>query len=252
MTQPWNLFSRDGVNTYEKERATILAEMGYVAFAADIYGSDLQEGLDQATKGQQATLYRSDPALFSQRIEAAMQLVKAHEHVDADNVAVIGYCFGGTGVLFHAFAGMDFKAGVAFHGGLNGFLPDPTVDIIPYVMVESGGMDGAFGNQTEIETKMNGANANWEITRYANVQHAFTVWEDDRYNLVADARSWEAMMAMFADHMPTPTPSSNEAPTDAPTSPNTDETPADAPTSSTTTIRQFSFLVLLVFSLSLL
>ena len=32
----------DGVNDYEKKRAILFAEEGYVGFAADVYGADLQ------------------------------------------------------------------------------------------------------------------------------------------------------------------------------------------------------------------
>ena len=119
----------DGVNTYEKLRATLLATHGYVAFAADIYGSDLQENLDFPTRVNQTTRYRSDPDLFVQRIQTAIDLVKTFPEVDVDHIAVIGYCFGGTGVLEYAFSGAtDVLAIVSFHGG-HEVLPQPMVNI---------------------------------------------------------------------------------------------------------------------------
>lgn len=87
----------DGVNFYEQQRATMIAqELGYVGFAADIYGADKHVVEDIDERIALATLYRSNSTLFSSRINAAIETVKSLNEVDSDNVAVIGYCFGGT------------------------------------------------------------------------------------------------------------------------------------------------------------
>jgi dienelactone hydrolase len=125
----------DGVNLYEKERATLLSSLGYAAFAADIYGADLQSNLTTDMKIQYATMYRSNMTLFVQRIERAISQVKTIDNVDTENIAVIGYCFGGTGIVQLAFAGSsDAKVVVSFHGGLN-TLPTPTANITPYTLM---------------------------------------------------------------------------------------------------------------------
>lgn len=86
----------DGVNEYEQMRAAMIADdLGYVGFAADIYGADKHIVEDIAERRTLATLYRSNATLFSERIQAAVELVKSFPEVDSDNVAVIGYCFGG-------------------------------------------------------------------------------------------------------------------------------------------------------------
>jgi len=74
-------------------------DLGYVGFAADIYGPNDHVVEDIARRRELATLYRSNVTLFVQRIKAAVNTVKSLDGVDVDNVAVIGYCFGGTGVL---------------------------------------------------------------------------------------------------------------------------------------------------------
>jgi len=89
----------DGVYTYEQQRATMLADMGYVGFAADIYGINDHIVEDFDRKVELATLYRSNVTLFVQRIKAAVNLVKTFDEVDPEKVAIIGYCFGGTGVM---------------------------------------------------------------------------------------------------------------------------------------------------------
>eukprot|EP00592_Proboscia_alata_P014804 CAMPEP_0194397656 /NCGR_PEP_ID=MMETSP0174-20130528/125665_1 /TAXON_ID=216777 /ORGANISM="Proboscia alata, Strain PI-D3" /LENGTH=971 /DNA_ID=CAMNT_0039193857 /DNA_START=24 /DNA_END=2940 /DNA_ORIENTATION=- len=187
----------DGVNQYEKLRATSLSGVGYVAFAADIYGKDLQEDLPFDTRREQATLYRSNQALYVQRMQTAIDLVKARDDVDINKIAIIGYCFGGTGVVTYAFSGAeDAKIAVAFHGGLTS-LPSPSPEIKSHILILSGGDDDAHGNQTELEMHFNEGNADWEITRYADVVHGFTSWTSGGYNLLADARSWESMLTEF-------------------------------------------------------
>lgn len=74
---------------YEKERATLLAELGYVGFAADIYGADLQENLTFDQRIQYASLYRDNQTLFVQRMERALEEVKMYDDVATDSIAVI-------------------------------------------------------------------------------------------------------------------------------------------------------------------
>lgn len=197
----------DGVNQYEKQRAALLADAGYVAFAADIYGADLQDDLPMNIRAQQATLYRSENVtLFISRMQTAVERVKSYDFVDPDNIAIIGYCFGGTGVIQYAFTGRDdVKVVTAFHGNVQEqFLPETETTIVPYTMVLSGGEDDAHGNQTILEAALNGNNAEWEISRYSGVFHGFTLWESSAYNRNADLRSWSAMMSAFHDRMKVP------------------------------------------------
>lgn len=87
----------DGVNTYEQERATALAELGYVAFAADIFGADLQEDLDIPLRIELVTNYSTNPDLYVSRIQSAIDQVKMLDSdVAIDEIAIIGYCFGGS------------------------------------------------------------------------------------------------------------------------------------------------------------
>ena len=112
-----------------------MAESGYFGFAADIYGSDLQEGLSQDVRIAQTGIYRSNSTLFVQRMEAAIAQVKTVDGVDQDNIAVIGYCFGGTGIVELAFSGDDdAKVVVAFHGGLQ-TLPNADTNVAPYTLM---------------------------------------------------------------------------------------------------------------------
>ena len=87
------------MNAYEIARAEMIAnELGYIGFTADIYGVDMHDIQDMNVMWQQSSLYRSNMTLYMSRIQSAINVVAAHPKVDADRIALIGYCFGGTGV----------------------------------------------------------------------------------------------------------------------------------------------------------
>jgi dienelactone hydrolase len=82
---------------YKNDRAAALAELGYVAFAADIFGVDKQEGLKVAERIELMGIYNSDPDLYIARVQSAIDQVKMlASDVAMDEIAIIGYCFGGS------------------------------------------------------------------------------------------------------------------------------------------------------------
>jgi len=105
-----------GINHHCKEVAAKLSKLGYHAFIADIYGEgNYPAGPQEA--GKIAGHYKTDHEAYQKRIKAALeQLIKSG--ADANNIVMIGYCFGGTGVLEAARADMNVKGVVSFHGGL--------------------------------------------------------------------------------------------------------------------------------------
>merc|ERR1719221_1044396 len=120
--------------------------MGYVGFAADIYGIDYHQVDDFDKRVELATKYRSDPDLFIGRIEAAVKEVSSMDNVNAQNISLMGYCFGGTGALLYSFSdkACDVKGIISVHGGLMPFSTqnkgNETCEL-PRVLVLSGGED---------------------------------------------------------------------------------------------------------------
>lgn len=193
----------DNVNDYEITRAKMIAEeLGYIAFTADIYGADMHDVQDFQVKVEQATKYRSDPALFNSRIQSAINAVKGMPFVDVNRVAIIGYCLGGTGVLGYSFSNTvnstnDIVGGVSFHGGLMDF--DVTGEMASPVLVLSGGNDDAGTAVEDLESSLKEANATWQITRYSGVYHGFTKFDAEAYNEWVDSRSWKEMSSFLAE-----------------------------------------------------
>lgn len=204
----WN-----GIDTYEEGRAVQLAKMGYVAFCADIYGKGVRPKTVQEN-GQLAGKYKGDRKLFRERLQAALDELKKDPNVDPTKVVAIGYCFGGTGVLEMARAGMDVKGVVSFHGGLdaapgfeaNAARPESNGIAVKAKVLVCHGADDPFVPPAQVEAfKKEFATADMEFVAYPGAVHAFTephAGNDNTtgaaYNKAADEGSWAKMKAFFA------------------------------------------------------
>lgn len=195
-----------GINSHSKEVALKLEKLGYHAFVADIYGEGNYPA-DAQQAGKQSGYYKANPDAYQKRISLALeQLVKSG--ADADNIVVIGYCFGGTGSLEAARAGMNVKAVVSFHGGL-GKDPARKNDAIRTKVLVLHGADDPHVKKEDIESfqkEMRDGNADWQMIYYSNAVHAFTEKEAGNdpskgaaYNEKADKRSWEHFMLFLKD-----------------------------------------------------
>jgi dienelactone hydrolase len=196
-----------GLNDYSKGRAKQLAELGYVAFAVDMYGKGvLAKTPDEA--GKFAGQLRSDRKALRRRITAALDAVKGNARVDPKKIAVMGYCFGGTTALELARSGADIAACVSFHGGLDAADPNDAKSIKAKVLVLSGADDksvppaavAAFADEMRL------GKVDYQIVLYGGAVHAFTNPESGNdpsknvaYNEKADKRSWQAMKDFFAE-----------------------------------------------------
>ena len=187
-----------GIGNHSKEVAQKLADMGYYAFIADIYGEGNYPANAQEA-GQQSGYYKNNVEAYQKRIALALeQLIKAG--ADKDNIVIIGYCFGGTGALEAARANMPVKGVVSFHGGLGKDASRPNNPINTKVLVLHGAEDPHVP-QKDIEAfqkEIKESNADWQMIYYSNAVHAFTEKEAGNdnskgaaYNARADKRSWE-------------------------------------------------------------
>ncbi len=196
-----------GLTDYEKKRAEMLAELGYVAFAADIYGQGVRATSPQEA-GRLAGKYKNDRALLRGRINAGLDYLKQHARVDVKRVAAIGYCFGGTAVLELARSGAELKGVVTFHGGLSTTIPADAQNIRCKILALHGADDPHVppAEVAGFEDEMRNAGVDWQLVKYGGAVHSFTDWnagtDNSRgaaYNQRADHRSWEAMKIFFAE-----------------------------------------------------
>jgi dienelactone hydrolase len=196
-----------GISNHSKETAEKLSKLGYYAFIADIYGEGNYPTTPEEA-GKQAGKYKNDYTAYQKRISLALeQLIKSG--ADANNIVIIGYCFGGTGALEAARAGLQIRGVVSFHGGLGKDASRPIKPINTKVLVLHGA-DDPHVPQKEIELfqkEMKDSNADWQMIYYSNAVHAFTEKEAGNdnskgaaYNEKADKRSWNHFM-LFLDEL---------------------------------------------------
>jgi dienelactone hydrolase len=196
-----------GVSDNERVHAERLAKLGYVVFIADIYG----KGIHPATNAEAAALsakYVHDRALYRRHARAAYDLLRANPMVDPNRIAAIGYCFGGVGALELARSGADIKDVVGFHvANLTNPTPADDRNIKAHVLILQGYLDPNTppAARHAFEEDMEKAHVDWQLVLYGGTAHCYTDAEagDDlahgcAYNPVAEQRSWQAMMDLFA------------------------------------------------------
>ena len=196
-----------GLNDYAKRRADQLAELGYVAFAADIYG-DGKVVADPKEAGKLSGSYKKDRLLLRARVAAALATLKAQPGVATDKIAAIGYCFGGTTVLELARSGANVAGVVSFHGGLDTPAPQDAKNIRAKVLALHGADDPYVpaDQVAAFENEMRQGGVDWQLVAYGGAVHGFTNPANGNdnskgaaYNAVADARSWAAMRQFFGE-----------------------------------------------------
>jgi dienelactone hydrolase len=187
-----------GLQEYAKSRATQLAELGYVAFAADIYGKGVRPN-EPKECAVQSGKYKGDLPLLRRRVLLGLDQLRKKSGVDAAKLAAIGYCFGGTCVLELARSGADVRGVVTFHGGLSTSQPAKPGTIKARLLICHGGADNYVNKEVPaFKAEMEKAKAQMEFITYEGAQHGFTK-PGPAYQEKADKESWAAMKKFFAE-----------------------------------------------------
>ncbi|MEM1260343.1 MAG: dienelactone hydrolase family protein, partial [Bacteroidota bacterium] len=198
-----------GHNDYVRQRADMLAELGYTAIAVDMYGDGkLADHPDDAGKFAGSVFANLSEATV--RFNAAMEVLTSHPSVDGEKIGAIGYCFGGSVALTMANTGMDLDAVAAFHSGVQ--LPVMPNDQLKARVLICNGADDPFISPesiTAFKSAMDSIGANYDYIAYPGVKHGFTSKEADAngekfglplaYDADADAKSWASLQELFGE-----------------------------------------------------
>ncbi len=199
-----------GLNDYARNRAEMLAELGYTAFAVDMYGAG-KVAADRDEAGQLMTQLLADLPECRARFSAALDLLKAHETVDENRTAAIGYCMGGGIVLHMARYGLDLDVVASFHGSLplavapKGEGAEVTAKIVAY-----NGQADSFIPAAAIasfKAEMEKTGADYQFIQLPGALHGFSNPEATakgelfnmplKYDALADTCSWSHMRLML-------------------------------------------------------
>lgn len=196
-----------GHSDYVRERADMLAGLGYTAMALDMYGEGKQaHHPDDAGKFAKEVMSNIDMA--QKRFDAALELLKEQPTVDPDKIAVIGYCFGGSVALTMANMGANIEVVAAFHSGVQ--LPVMPNKKLKAAVLVCNGADDPFidqGSVTTFKSGLDSLNADYQYVAYPGVVHSFTSKYADSlgkkfnlplaYNAEADRKSWQSLQNLL-------------------------------------------------------
>jgi dienelactone hydrolase len=196
-----------GLNDYAKRRADMLAELGYVAFAVDMYGAGkVTEHAKEA--GGWAKQISENVDAWRRRAMLGLDLLKADPHVDPERTAAVGYCFGGATVMQMAYAGADLDGVASFHGSLPVATPEQAQAVKASVFIAHGDADAFVPAERIVAFKqaLTDAGVDWYMVSYGGVRHGFTNPDAGRYAIpnvqydpAADRRSWAEMQRFLED-----------------------------------------------------
>ncbi len=179
-----------GIDEEAKTAAMELQKKGYIAFVADIYG----EGnipADNAAAAKSSSKYKQDYQAYQRRISLALAELKKAGALP-DKVAVIGYCFGGTGALEAARANFPIKGVVSIHGGLGKDAGRTNGPLKTKILIENPAEDKSVTPEimNGLIKEMNDGKADWQIITYAYCKHTFTDPKSPDYNEIMAERAW--------------------------------------------------------------
>ena len=190
-----------GRSEFECDKARALAELGYVGFAADMFG----KGVLGSSKEENAGFiqpFLQDRAFLQSRLTTVLETLKDLPGVDENRVAAIGFCFGGLCVLDLARIGTDIKGVASFHGLFGAPGNTAGTRITAKVLALHGHEDPMVPVDAVValEKELTEAGADWQVHAYGNTMHSFTnpAANDPGfgtvYNKNADRRSWQTLL----------------------------------------------------------
>jgi dienelactone hydrolase len=193
-----------GLDEHAKAQARRFAEIGYVAFACDMYGDGVAGNRERVMA--RVMELRDDPALLSRRAQAGIQVLKSQPDVDG-RLAAVGYCFGGMTVLQLARAGVELRGAVSIHGSLKTTIPAQPSQVKAKILVCHGALDShvPMPHVTGFVEEMNRAEVDWQLVVLGGAMHGFTHPDSPHqvpgiaYNALADARSFAATERFLAE-----------------------------------------------------
>jgi len=199
-----------GVTAETKRRADMLAGLGYVAFAADIYGKGIRPA-EMKDAAAESGKWKAKRPEMRKRARAGLDYLAANKHVDPNKLIALGYCFGGTVALEVARSGAPVVGTVVFHGGLDTPTPADAKAIKGKVLALQGADDPFVPEAAReaFQKEMRDGGVDWQLVEYGGAVHAFTISnagsdnsKGAAYNEKADRRSWEAMKTFLAELFP--------------------------------------------------
>jgi dienelactone hydrolase len=190
---------RDGMTDFTRKHADMIAKLGYIVFAADIFGKGV---LPKEIPDMQAETakYNKDRVLMRARAQAGLDTLRQNSMVDSSRIAVIGYCFGGVVAQELSHTGAPVVGTVVVHGSFRGFTPGAAKNIKGRVLILHGAEDPTAPlSELDLAIKeLRQTQVDWQLELYSGADHGFTTPETPA-NERANVRAWAAAQKFFAE-----------------------------------------------------
>jgi dienelactone hydrolase len=205
-----------GQDEFARQKAKELAELGYVGFAADVYGSGVLAKNEDEALNLMLPLFKNR-TILQERIRAAVEVLQNHPRVDPAAIGAIGFCFGGLTVIELLRSGADVSGVVSFHGLLGvtlgeakAVLAAPAEKIEGSILILHGHEDPLVSPEDirNIQNEFTKGKVDWQMNIYGHAAHAFTNPEAHdlktgmAFDTKANMRSWMAMCDFFDEIFP--------------------------------------------------
>jgi len=179
------------------------AKLGYVSFAADIFGYG-QGVLPKNTDEMQAQtqIFRKDPALTKARTQAGYETLIKNPMVDASKVALVGYCFGGAvGVEFGS-TGVPLALNVSIHGSFRDHAAGWAKSAKGMYLILHGAEDEGYPLPVvdKVIQELRGAKVPFQYEVYSGTGHGFSSpkgKDEERANAQSIATTSRTMKELF-------------------------------------------------------
>jgi dienelactone hydrolase len=188
---------RDGMSALTLKNAEMIARLGYVVFAPDIFGVVPQKTEEEVA---QSAKFNKDRALMRVRTEAGFDILRANPMVDTAKLAVVGYCFGGTAAVEFAETGAPIVGTVTIHGSFRDFAHDAAKNIHGRMLILHGAEDpvAPLSEVNILIQDLRDARIGWQLELYSGTKHGFSTPKNPDEER-ADAQSKAAMARFFKE-----------------------------------------------------
>jgi dienelactone hydrolase len=188
---------RDGMTPLTLQNAEMVARLGYVVFAPDIFGMVPKD--EEESKALSAR-YNKDRPLMRARAQAGFDILRNNPMVDAARLAVLGYCFGGTTAVELAETGAPIVGTVTIHGSFRDFQHDAAKNIHGRVLILHGAEDpvAPLSEVNILIEDLRAAKIGWQLELYSGTKHGFSTPKNPDEER-ADTQSKASMARFFKE-----------------------------------------------------
>jgi dienelactone hydrolase len=169
------IHDRSGFSAGTLADAEMIASLGYVVFAEDIFGKGIvPKSVPEMM--QTIAIYDKDRPLMRARALAGLDVLKAQPMVDPAKLASVGYCFGGTTGIELIETGAPLLGFVSVHGAFQNFAPEAAKYIKGRVLILHGAEDpvAPMDELNTVISQFRAAKVDFEVNLYSGAAHAFT------------------------------------------------------------------------------